>query len=364
MLIPDRCPRYRFAWVLLLILIGPVAAGAGVQVEPPDASPEESDDAEHIEHVTVRGKFVNPGDRFPDFDWTTLDASLVQLVQLNSPELPDSWDEMTQEQRRQWFTDFQATEEGKQLVEANQALIADRVIVALDVDAEGAFVAYDVPKGNYRMQAARDRKTSDGTYILQAYGQIEIADVEEIDLGEMPIEIVRLLKMNEIAPEIRGKTATGDDRHLADFRGKYVILSFAEIANPGFEQASKAISKALELPVADGKLAALTVAVDSDGEAAGRSISERGIAWDVIVLGGWEAGLLNEYGVKAVPSLWLIDPEGKIVLTGQQFLFELSRNGGELAQLVEDAINGKLKPGVAKEATGEDEKLPAADKKE
>ena len=46
--------------------------------------------------------------------------------------------------------------------------------------------------------------------------------------------------------------------------------------------------------------------------------------WACVALGGWDSAILNEFGVKAVPSLWLIDPEGRIVLTGQQTLIELA----------------------------------------
>ncbi len=311
--------------------------------------------------VTVVGQFVNKPSQLKDFVLTELKGSLVQSIEFKQPEMPADWPTMTVEQRQKWITDFEASENGKLIIATNQKLIADRAIIELEIESDGKFVAYDVPHGQFNLQAMAEREQDGMTYIVQAFGQITIGDVDEVQLGLMPLEVVRFLKMQELAPEISGKTFAGEQASLTALRGKYVLLNFAALRGPAFENTVNAIKEAMSrLELAD-KLSVLTVSIDEDAEATKKLISEKAMDWPCIALGGWDAAVLNSYGVKSVPSLWLIDPDGKIVLTGQQFLYELGRTGSPLPKLVDDVIAGRVvigenADGTTSDGVGDDDK--------
>ncbi len=292
--------------------------------------------------VTVRGQFVNPDERFQDFDWSELEASLIEVVQTRQPALPAAWLDMTAEQRKQWVQDFQASEEGQQLIAANRELLANRTIIEIEVGRDGKFVAWDVPPGQYDMQAAAGYEENGQAWILQAWGQIEVTEVDVLELARMPVDVIRLLRNQETAPDLGGQTVAGQPVRLADLQGSWVLLNFAMLGSPEFAETCRAMGEARQSADVASQLKILTVAVDKDPDVVEKFVADQAIDWACIVLGGWDTTVLNQYGVKSVPSLWLIDPDGRIAVTGQQFLQELGRSGRTIPGLVADAISGTL----------------------
>lgn len=304
--------------------------------------------------VTVAGQFVNHQQQLKDFELSDLEATLVQLVEFQQPELPANWQEMEVEQRQEWIADFETSDEGKAMMAANQKLLNEQTIIELDIESDGKFIAYDVPRGQYNLQAVAEKEVDGKTYIVQAFGQILVGEVDEMQLGAMPLEVLRFLKMQELAPEISGDTLSGEQASLTALRGKHVLLNFAALGNPAFADSVDALKEASVFPELAGKLSVLTVSIDEDAEAAKKVIAEKSIDWPCIALGGWDVEVLNSYGVKSVPSFWLLDPEGKILLTGQQFLIELRRTGSPLPKLVDDVIAGRIVIGGETEAAAHD----------
>ena len=307
--------------------------------------------------VTVAGQFVNQQDQLKEFELSELKASLVQLIEIKQPQLPDSWMDMDVEQRQAWIATFEASDDGKAMIAANQKLLAEQTIIELDIESDGKFVAYDVPRGQFGLQAMAEKELDGKTYIVQAFGQINVGEVDEMQLGAMPLEVVRFLKMGELAPEISGETFSGAPASLSALQGKHVLLNFVALGNPDIEESINAIKETSLHPELKGKLSVLTISIDEDAEAVNKVIVEKSIDWPCISLGGWDVEVLNSYGVKSVPSFWLLDPEGKIVLTGQQFLFELRRTGSPLPKLVDDVIAGRIAVGGEPEdAADEDDR--------
>jgi hypothetical protein len=327
---------------LMVVMGGPAACSIAAFQEPATGAADRKSDDVPNRLATVRGAFTSNDRRFGDFSPSSLTASLVELVETQQPELPGDWKTMTVEQRQAWITDLEASDAGKAMIAANERLLAERKIIELEIEPDGNFLAYDVPPGNYSLQANAELEREGRHYAVQAIGQIAVGDVDEVQLGKMPLEFIGLLAISEMAPEISGQTLSGGKASLSSLRGKYVLLIFAELTNPAFRITASAIKEAQNSPGLAEKLSVLTVAIDADRELAQKSIFDQEISWPCIAVGGWDALVLNEYGVRSVPSLWLIGPDGKIVLTGSQFWYELGRNASSLAKLVEDAISGRL----------------------
>ena len=58
-----------------------------------------------------------------------------------------------------------------------------------------------------------------------------------------------------------------------------------------------------------------------------------------INLGKWDPVVLNAYGIRSVPSCWLIDAEGRVELTGQDVLSALGSGETTLSDLIQQAIS-------------------------
>jgi len=295
--------------------------------------------------ATIRGSMKLDSSQVKDLDWESMNGSLGQLIALRQPQFPENWQEMAADKRQAWLKTFYESEAGKKLQEANKKALEDRHMQEFLIRSEGEFIIYDVPKGRYELRIVGQKEVDEKTFVLQAYGQFDVGEVDELDFSNMRLEVLRLLKMGEVAPPVAGENCEGQPIALAGFRGKHVLLAFGNCSNPAFQLTTRALKEASQSQESAGKLSVLTVTVDEDVKAVAEFNQTNSVDWNCLNLGGWDNETLNNYGLKSVPSLWLIDSEGKVVLTGQQFLFELNRTKFSIAKLVDEAIAGRLKIG-------------------
>lgn len=313
----------------------------------PARNPQAQEQEEEAEaaKVTVMGQFVPPSMELPGFDIHTLKSRIVQIVDFRQPPFPENWKEMTPDQRRAWATEFENSAEGKALIETNKAIDAGRAIIELVIDDSGKFIDYDLPRGRFILEAAVSVEAGGNVYIVQTSRKFEIGAVDEVDLGKITLEAVRFLRMGDTAPGIAGTGNDGQPAALDDHKGKHVLLNFVVLDSPGFPALAKSIREAIQSAENAGKLVAFSVALDTDKAVIEKGVSENSVDWPCLAIGGWESKTLADYGVRTVPSLWLIDPDGKILLTGQQFVYESSRTGSTIGKLCEEVISGRLKIG-------------------
>ena len=306
---------------------------------------EQEDEETTPSATTVRGRFVideSEAQKFTELDCSALQANLVELVATEPPPFPDDWASLTLEQRNQWLGDFWKTDEGKALSARNQDKLAAGKQYSLLVESDGNFVVYDVEQGHYRLQAEMTVEHEQKHYLLQAYGDFQIEDVEELDFSEIRMDVLRFLKQGEVAPNLKLQDLAGDSVELTKFQGKYVLLSFAALANPGFQFATDKMKLLQDSEEVGSQISFLIVSVDEEKSAATQFVQDQQIDWTVGWLGGWDQVVLNQYGLKAVPSFWLIDPQGNIALTSARMTFEVRTSQTTFDQVIIDAILGKL----------------------
>lgn len=131
------------------------------------------------------------------------------------------------------------------------------------------------------------------------------------------------------APTFSAPDTTGHNRHLKNFRGKYVLLDFwaswcapCRAENPNWVEFYHQTNRA--------EFEILGVSVDENEERWKNAILLDQLPWtNVSLLEGWSA-ISDQYAVKAVPQNFLIDPSGKIIAKNisvselQAFLFTIN----------------------------------------
>src|SRR5690606_23321862 len=108
---------------------------------------------------------------------------------------------------------------------------------------------------------------------------------------------------------------TGKPVSLSDFRGQYVLLDFwaswcgpCRAENPNIV---KAFNK-----YKDKNFTVLGVSLDAKEQNAAwlAAIKKDNLTWtQVSDLKGWENEVAKQYGIRAIPQNYLIDPSGKII---------------------------------------------------
>ena len=345
-----------------LVLIAMVVASAQMVAEPLNAAPQaqgnrgsatkqrdKSDAKRGQDEATIRGSLLVESRVVSDVDWDVFQGTLGQLVPLQQPKLPEDWNKRDQENRQKWITAYYESEEGKKLQASNKAKLEGRHLQNFTIRREGKFVIYDIPDGRYEMRIVGQKVIGEKTYVLQHYGQFDVGEADELDFSDTKLDVLRLLKIGEQAPSIEGTSVEGRRIALANYRGKHTLMAFGLTSNPAFAVTTKSLKQVLESEELKGKMNLLTVTVDENLKDVTEFNQKNEVTWDSLNLGKWDQETLDSYGLKSVPSLWLLDAEGKIVLTGQQFIFELNRTKFSVAKLVEDTIAGRLTIGGEKE---------------
>lgn len=122
--------------------------------------------------------------------------------------------------------------------------------------------------------------------------------------------------VGDFPPEIEMANPDGEIMKLSDLKGKYVLIDFwaawcgpCRKENPNLVDAySKYNEQGLEI---------YSVSLDKTNKAWTRAIEQDNLAWDwhVSDLKFWNNSAAKEYGVRGIPTNFLLDPNGKVIAT-------------------------------------------------
>lgn len=130
--------------------------------------------------------------------------------------------------------------------------------------------------------------------------------------------LVRMAKLKTVqvgqqAPAFSMKSIDGKTINLADFKGKYVLLDFwaswcmpCRQENPNVVQAYNTYK--------DKNFTVLGISLDKDPKAWAQAIQADGLKWThASELMDFEGPTVRLYQIEAIPSSFILDPEGKII---------------------------------------------------
>ena len=122
------------------------------------------------------------------------------------------------------------------------------------------------------------------------------------------------IAVGSMARDFDGRTLTGEQVHLAQFRGKYVLLVFWF---PGSFVCTAGIPYLNDIHAAygDAKIQVLGMALE-EGPALSGFIAEHQMKWTQVALRD-TSRVLRDYAVGGYPATFLVDPGGNIVENGR-----------------------------------------------
>lgn len=149
--------------------------------------------------------------------------------------------------------------------------------------------------------------------VLMLLGLTTNAMAEDLD----SLYAQSLLKVGTQAPNFELPTPEGEKVQLSDFKGKYVLIDFWASWCPDCRRISpnvEAIAKEYQ-----GKdLAVLAVSFDIDKEAWVKYINRNGAPVNEVHVSELkkmkESAVAKAFGVQWIPSLYLLDKDGKVLL--------------------------------------------------
>lgn len=168
--------------------------------------------------------------------------------------------------------------------------------------------AINVDECERRAEALYERLSSEfGDLKLPAsYTQMEFSEIARGDLYEL-----RTLAIGKPMPEFEGEDVRGGEIRLADYRGKVVAVVFwATWCGPcmaAVPQERELIKRMRGKP-----FALIGVDGDDDRARAAEVMTKESMTWPSIWNGGASGGIVEKFGVRGWPTLYLLDARGVI----------------------------------------------------
>lgn len=232
---------------------------------------------------------------------------------------PENWEQMTRDEQVAWAKTFRETEEYSELVRRNKEARAAQVVMTIGVDDDGRFSFEGLAPNTYMLQALIKRpgaigKLSKNTSLAYNAKRVVVKEMDAtVDLGEIMLEAQEFLSPGDLAPAWTATAYDGSKVSLSDFRGKYVLVDFwATWCGP-----CKAEVPNLEAVYADfggEKFEIVGLSLDATLDLPKGYHEKKPSPYTNLYLGKWnEETTTADYGIRGIPSIWLIGPDGKIV---------------------------------------------------
>ncbi len=115
------------------------------------------------------------------------------------------------------------------------------------------------------------------------------------------------------APEISAPNLSGVTERVSDYRGRYVLVDFWASWCPPCRLENKHYAK-LTSKTKEDQFTIFAVNLDTKERSWSRAVTRDKADWVTVSdLRGWTSPLAATYGVNALPSSFLLDPEGRII---------------------------------------------------
>lgn len=195
--------------------------------------------------------------------------------------------------------------------------------------SEGEFLSISLlPDHDYTLSAS-----ANGYYI----SRIPHVNLPEGASAEYTIRLKKKpepAKIGDAAPPFTAKTLDGRSIDLKDFKGKYVLLDFFTVAHRSVLNEALVLKEISKKFGGDPRFAMFGFSMDRDFDLARKTASENKLDWPrTVLIDGTSDPIAAAYGANEFESIYLVDPQGKIIakdLHGKAIEAAVSKALGEV----------------------------------
>jgi peroxiredoxin len=273
----------------------------------------------------VTGRLVPPVELAGRTDWYFGYCQMTTKLNLSPPPVPADVRAGSADMQRQWLVGYLKTDAGKALAAAERTALENQHSYPLPITQDGSFRIDDVVAGTYELTATITRQSAlqanqPGEDLAYAHTEITVPEMPDGRSDEplvgpvIPMTMYVNLSPGEPAPDFSAQTLDGKTWSLSDYRGKIVLLDFwAAWSAPSMAEVP-AMKSVYDKYSSNPNFAMISLSVDTDADSPRAIIAKNDLHWPQAVLpGGGEAQTVKDYGVRGVPSVWLIGADGKVL---------------------------------------------------
>ena len=260
---------------------------------------------------TVIGQMERDEELPKDLDLKSCIVGLAPVAAHHAmlPAIPKEFD--TPEKRTQWWQDWYQSEAGRQMF-----VPVDQRGSSLEIQSNGFFTSeIMVAPGKYRVGGGLWQNKKKAAKVDQ-YVEIPNDGIDTtngtFDIGKIILQ--PSLQAGNLVPDFTVKTLDDKTLKLSDFRGKYVLLDFwATWCGPCVAETPN-LQTTYDAFGNDSRLVMISLSLDDNLEAPRKFVRNKDIRWTQVFLGDWgQDRVTKDFEVGAIPSIWLIGPDGKII---------------------------------------------------
>ena len=222
-----------------------------------------------------------------------------------------------------------ATDAFAEYAAALDADLARRQSYVLTVGPDGAFVAANVPPGEYDVFVVL-RQPGDGGAELEVEQSVVVPEGDgPHDLGVLDARPVVSLAVGDPVPDVAFEDVDGNEHRLSDFRGRVVLLdAWATWCGPCVGETLNILAVQEEF---GDRIAIVGLSMDDDPEAPRRYAQRKGLTWTNGFIGQEETtDVDDQLGIGGIPDIRLIGPDGRLLAAGLR--------GDEIREAVAEAL--------------------------
>lgn len=181
-----------------------------------------------------------------------------------------------------------------------------------------------------RLTEAQALEAFDPARALALYN--EAAKNEDPEIATAAKDAINLMNMRDKPLDLSFTSVDGRKIDLADLRGKVVLLDFwATWCPPCVEEVPALVETYGKLK--DKGFEIVGISLDSEKATLEKFLEKNKMTWPQFFDGkGWENELAKRFGIQSVPTMWLLDREGKLADAAPR---------GRLEEAVEKALAKK-----------------------
>ncbi len=270
--------------------------------------------------TTLTGKLLLPSGK--DFKFTDCKVTISRSPDF-SPLMKlfpsEKFENLKGNEKNKAIQEWFKTDAGKEYTALGRKISEQRFSVTVTPDDKGNFTAPNLAKGRYSVSSyiphmIDGKATSDKA--AEKMTSLKLTGEATHKMEDIQLVVIANPKIGEMAPTFAIKTVHGKEFKLEDLRGKFVLIDFWAVwCGPCRGETPNV--KAVYDEFGGDRFEVLALSLDNETAEPIKYAKDHDLKYMQGFLGKWgDDHVTKLYGIKGIPSMWLIDPDGKIVAKG------------------------------------------------